>query len=57
MKFKKLLSKIHEQSGSGNAVNVLGYMEILRNRTKRPSPNTQPYSAKSNKRAITRPLY
>jgi hypothetical protein len=57
MKFKKLLSKIHEQSGSGNAVNVLRDVEIRKTRTKRYSPNTLPYSAKNNMRAISRPLY
>jgi hypothetical protein len=57
MKFKKLLSKIHEQSGSGNAVNILRHVETLRNRIKRSSPNTLPYSAKNNMRAISRPLY
>jgi hypothetical protein len=57
MKFKKLLSKIHEQSGSGNAVNILRHVETLRTTTKRPSRNALPYLPKNNMRAISRPLY
>jgi len=45
MKFKKLLYKIYEQSGSGMAVNVLNRLEGLRNYTRRP--NTTKYTGKA----------
>ena len=43
MKFKKLLQKIHEQSGSGMAVNILNRLEGLRNYTRRPPRTTPQY--------------
>jgi len=49
MKFKKLLAKINEQSGSGQAINVLYNIKQLRNTNKTGRPNVPPYIAKANK--------
>lgn len=52
MRFKTLLIKIYEQSGSGIAKNILSNIENLRNIGRRGSPNAEKY-----KRAISRPPF
>lgn len=47
MKFKRLLRKIQEQSGSGNAVSTLNRVENLKNYVRRPARTTPPYVGRS----------